>query len=563
MDERSGLSNKLYPHIIPDIEKWPIYKFGKERQKYVEELRAYSNEILIDRYGDRLKHVLRRTAYQERARIKNRPWKADPPSEGAFWKKVQEAVQDIPEDPMPNDQAIELLDRIVHRYSQEIVGNFKVGTFLFARKFLTAFFGRMLNAAKGRIFGGKRRLYEKLIVEGEVEKTRNLFQKGVVVTLPTHFSNLDSILIGYAFDVIMGLPAFTYGAGLNLYDSEIFGYFMNRLGAYRVDRRKKNPIYIETLKSMSSLSLQKGVNGLFFPGGTRSRSGAIETDLKQGLLNSLIEAQRTIYQRGGDLKIIVVPIILNYHVVLEADHLITQHLNILGKESFVHVKDDFQSTSKILRFLWRFFSQRSEIYLSVGHPMDVMGNLLDEDCNSLDHQGNVVELMDYFKTDNIIQPNEQREKVYTRQLADAIVRSYRKYNMVLSSHVVAFAAFNYLKRCNDDEDIFALIKLPEDEFIFNRERMLEMIRQLRVALDELRSDGQVMTSFTDEFSDEEVLQQGLNNLGVYHAWKPLRVNQDKKIISENFKTLFYYHNRLTGYELERTLDWKKVFQKGK
>ena len=77
MDQRSGLSeNKLYPHIIPDIEKWPIYKFGRERQKYVEELRAYSNEILLDRYGDRLKHVLRRTAYQERARVKNRPWKA-------------------------------------------------------------------------------------------------------------------------------------------------------------------------------------------------------------------------------------------------------------------------------------------------------------------------------------------------------------------------------------------------------------------------------------------------------------------------------------------------------
>lgn len=525
----------------------------------MDDLRKYVMEVLTEKYGDRLKHVLRRTAYQERTRIKNRPWKADPASDRTFWNKVQSSVQNIPETPMPNDEAVELLDRIVHRYSEEIVGNFKVGTFLFARKFLTAFFGRMLNAAKGRVFGKKRRLYEKLIVQGEIEQVRHIFDKGVVVALPTHFSNLDSILIGYAFDVIMGLPAFTYGAGLNLYDSEIIGYFMNRLGAYRVDRRKKNPIYIETLKAMSSLSLQRGVNGLFFPGGTRSRSGAIEDDLKQGLLNSLIEAQRTIYEQGEDLKVIVVPIVINYHVVLEADHLITQYLNVLGKERFVHVKDDFQSYSKILRFIWRFFSQRSEIYLSVGHPMDVMGNRLDDQAESIDHQGRRVDLKDYFKTDNVIKQNEQREKVYTRHLADSIVKTYRKYNIVLSSHIVAYAAFSYLRQSFDEHDIFGLIKLPEDDFIFNKEQLLEVIRQLRIALADLVAKDQVRTSFNEKHSDEDVLQAGLENLGVYHALKPLKINQDKKIVSESFKTLFFYHNRLTGYELSRSIDWAKVF----
>ena len=62
-----------------------------------------------------------------------------------------------------------------------------------------------------------------------------------VIIVPTHFSNLDSILIGYAIDGIMGLPAFHYGAGLNLYDLELVAYFINRLGAYKVDRRKKKP----------------------------------------------------------------------------------------------------------------------------------------------------------------------------------------------------------------------------------------------------------------------------------------------------------------------------------
>ncbi len=43
---------------------------------------------------------------------------------------------------------------------------------------------------------------------------------------------------------------------------------------------------------MSRLSIQRGVNSLFFPGGTRSRDGAIETDLKMGLLGTVVEAQR-------------------------------------------------------------------------------------------------------------------------------------------------------------------------------------------------------------------------------------------------------------------------------
>ncbi|MEZ4907100.1 MAG: hypothetical protein R2771_05540 [Saprospiraceae bacterium] len=57
--------------------------------------------------------------------------------------------------------------------------------------------------------------------------------------LPTHQSNLDSMLIGYTIDFKLGLPAFAYGAGLNLYNYEIPAYYMSRLGAYKVDRRKK------------------------------------------------------------------------------------------------------------------------------------------------------------------------------------------------------------------------------------------------------------------------------------------------------------------------------------
>ena len=114
------------------------------------------------------------------------------------------------------------------------------------------------------------------------------------------------------------MPAFIYGAGLNLYHNKILAHFMNRLGAYTVDRRKRNPIYRATLDSYATIATLEGVHGIFFPGGTRSRSGAIEKNLKLGLLSTALEAQRRnfVYPiRAQSEKIFVVPLVMSYHFV--------------------------------------------------------------------------------------------------------------------------------------------------------------------------------------------------------------------------------------------------------
>jgi glycerol-3-phosphate O-acyltransferase len=66
--------------------------------------------------------------------------------------------------------------------------------------------------------------------------------------------------------------------------------------------------------------LQWGCHSLFYPGGTRSRSGALEQQLKLGLLGTVFEAQQYNYQAQGRTarKIFVVPVVLSYHCVLEA-----------------------------------------------------------------------------------------------------------------------------------------------------------------------------------------------------------------------------------------------------
>ncbi|MEL6925897.1 MAG: 1-acyl-sn-glycerol-3-phosphate acyltransferase, partial [Bacteroidota bacterium] len=422
---------KIYPPVIEEIEDWPIYKLHKDREAFVQEIEAFTLKRIMSQSPGAISDTIARTIYLEMIRVKEEPWKVDPPNERQFWKKIRKQLITKSLD-KEEEQALaqnkEILQRIINRYTEEIVATFKIPTFRFARRFLTLFFNRLLNTAAsrnfGRIYSRKYRLYERFRMEGALDEVRSLMKKGTVVVVPTHFSNLDSILIGYAMDAVLGLPSFSYGAGLNLYNTGYTAYYMNRLGAYRLDRRKKNPIYLETLKAMSNLALQRGTNSLFFPGGTRSRSGSIETKLKLGLFGTVVEAQRSLCQQGSDRKIFIVPLIIGYNTVLEAPFLIEQHLQQTGKESYFKMRDQGGSLRKIIKFAWQFFSKSSEIHLSFGQPLDVLGNPVNGEGESFDQHGNKLDIREYFLSDGVLKEDLQREREYTRQLGDKLVERY-------------------------------------------------------------------------------------------------------------------------------------------
>jgi glycerol-3-phosphate O-acyltransferase len=549
---------QLYPHVFPNIKDWPIFKMHQDRDGFVREIDQFTIQRLEHNYQDRLSGLIAKTSYLEKIRIKEDPWKVDPPDDRQFWNRIQknliEKSLDTSEEEVRQNSLL-LLNRIVHRYSEEIVGTFRINTFLFARRFLTFFFNRLLNTAASRnfkrIYNRKHRLYQRLIAVGEVEAIRSLMKKGTVVVVPTHFSNLDSILLGYVMDSVLGLPSFSYGAGLNLYNTGYTAYFMNRLGAYRVDRRKKNPIYLEVLKSMSTLSLQRGTNSLFFPGGTRSRSGELETRLKLGLLGTLVEAQRGLYQQDKDEKIFVVPVVLGYHTVLEARFLIDQHLRRTGKERYISSKDDFQSLRKIISFAWKTFSMSSEIMVSFGKPMDVLGNFVDEEGRSYDRFDRPVSVREYFMTGDQVVTDLQRESEYTRILSKRIIDRYFKDNYVLSSHLVAFVAFSILKFENPNLDLYGLLRLPTDEFTFDQPTFRKTVRLVQHKLQEMAAQEKVRISPAVEDTTEALITDGLKQLGVYHPSKPLKINKKGELISQDFKLLFFYHNRLEHYGLTR------------
>jgi len=541
-----------YPHIIKDIEDWPIRKFAKNRPQFIQELNQYTYTRIKEQYKDGLEPLLSKTVYLESQRVKNNPWKVDPPDDKEYWKELKAELTQIAERNNQDEAYDKLLRRIINRYSEEIVGDFVPKTYRFAKVFLSGFFRRIYFKAFGhgflKMWGSKDKLLSKFRVSGSVEHVRALYDHGTVILVPTHFSNLDSIQIGYVTDVKIGLPGFSFGAGLNLYDMEIIAYYLHRLGPYRVDRRKKNPIYLENLKSYTSLSLVKRNSNIFFPGGTRSRSGHLEDKLKLGLLGSVIDAQRYCIKHNLDNKIFIVPVVVSYNFVLEADSLIEQHLRKTGREKYMKTKKRRGKVKSTLSFIKRLYTRESDVALKFAPPIDVIGNSLNLSGESLDRNGQIVDISQFFEKEGEKNKDLQRETVYTKKLADKIVDAFREENVILASHLVAFAAFKFLQEKHAELDIFGIVQLPINEVSIPYEEFMLYFSVLRDKLFKMKALS--LLDIDPELNGEvgETILLGIKNLGIYHSDSPLYI-ENKFVKTKSLKLLFYYHNRMDAYSL--------------
>jgi glycerol-3-phosphate O-acyltransferase len=552
-----------YAPILPSKDEWPVVKLARERKEFVKKVANLAEKRILKQTGNNpeiLKEELETTLYREKLRIKQNPWIVDPDDEGQFWGEVKSSLLNISGDEKKISRFGEyksVLNKITARYAEEIASNFKATHYKVTRSVVTYGFSRLLNAARVKgfksIFSNQYTLQDKIQITGETDQIRDLATKGTIIMVPTHFSNLDSILIGWIISVL-GLPPFIYGAGLNLFNISIFAYFMNALGAYKVDRRKKNLLYLETLKTYSKEAIQFGCHSLFFPGGTRSRSGMIESRVKLGLLSTAIEAQRANYQSGiTDIsgKIFIVPVTINYHFVLEAPSLIREHLSITGQERYYKENDEFSNSYKISKFLVKFFTKGSDISVSIGKAMDVLGNYVDQDGRTIDKNGRQIDTKDYFMSEGKVTVDPQREEEYTNMLGKRIVEEFHKINRVFSSHLLSFTAFEMIKKENPKLDLFELLRLPEEDLLIPVEEFKQGCQIVLDTIFDLKSKGLIKMAPHLNRDIEEIIRHGLDNVGMYHAKRPLIKDFEDNITTQDMSLLYFYHNRLTGYGLEK------------
>lgn len=554
-------TSKEYEHILSDDEVWPVVRMARNRREFMDSVieESYQRIKKLRPTLHTLVDELEVTRYREKLRYKTNPWKVDPDDEVPFWSGVKSRLVEIDNADKSEKQKItnKILHDIISRYVHEITGNFKPSHYQLARRIIKFGFSRLLNASRikgiSALWKGDLTLQDKIQITGETEQLRKLAKIGTVVIVPTHFSNLDSILIGWVIHTL-GLPPFIYGAGLNLFNMEIFAYFMNSLGAYKVDRRKKNLIYLETLRTYSSIAIRYGCHSLFFPGGTRSRSGKIETRLKLGLLGTALEAQRINYQKneeGRHNKIFVVPVVMNYNFVLEAPSLIRQYLEMKGQERYYVESDRYEKSGRIIKFLIEFFTKGNNISVSIGKGLDLFGNYVDEEGMSLDPHGNRINTRDYFLSKGIITEDKQREEEYTRMLSEIIVKEYHRINRVQASHLVAFTAFEIVRKRHQNLDIYSVLRLPVDEIEIEYKEFRSVFSKIRNHIIDLFNHGKLDMATHLTGPVDEIIELGITNVGMYHTHRPLLKNKKGNIITKDLHNLYYYHNRMDGYELEK------------
>lgn len=497
----------------------------------------------------RLEAALADTIYHEQQRMKKL---RDPKARGrglAHWD-AQRSQLLAGSDHSRREQ----LRAIVSDFTQEVLGNFEPRVHAFATRAVPFGLSALLHALSPRQLLKRfpdLGLDDRIVVDGEVEIARKLRDKGTIVVVPSHSSNLDSIVLGYAMHE-QGFPPLLYGAGLNLFENPVLGFFMHNLGAYTVDRRKTAPIYREVLKEYATVSLEFGYHNLFFPGGTRARSGAIESKLKLGLLGTSLTAYENNVRAGRPQpKLFIVPQVLSYELVLEAETLVDDFLRETGKSRYIITDDEFASPKRILDFFSGILELDARIHLTFMPPRDPFGNPVDEDGNSLDGQGRVIDTTRYLRAaggDFVADVN--RDQNYTQALGDQLVGDYHRGNTVFPTHLVAWAVFHALRGLTPGQDLYRFLRGGGETESLTFGEAARAVEALRDRLAAMARDGQLRLDERVRLLEAgDLILHALRALGTYHS-RPALERRGDRLFSRDRNLLYYYRNRLEGYGLE-------------
>lgn len=499
-----------------------------------------------------LDELLAESVYHERRRLKDHPKAPMAATDKIMLAQIQERLGN------GSDRELSgLLRKQFERYAHEICGQFDPRIYAVATQAVPPALGLLLNASSPkRLLASLPRLPkvgDAVRIEGHTDALRRLNEVGTVILAPTHVSNLDSLILGLAI-YQLGLPPALYGAGLNLIENKAMGFFMGHLGAYKVDRRKQDPLYKDALKTFASKTLELGYNHLFFPAGTRVRSGAIERHLKLGLLGTGVDAYVHNLQRNAPRpKIFVVPVTLSFQLVLEAETLIDDFLKDVGKARYIITDDEFAQPRRVFDFLQSAFSLDSQVFVRVGQAMDPFGNPVDCEGESLSPSGSRIDPARFVWKDGAPISDPLRDKAYAREVGVQLADAYGRDLVVQSTHVTARAVFDLLRRRYPQLDVLRLVRLGGHENDFELRTVCEHAHKLLSKLKDRAAQGKVHLSPLLAKGDAfDVVADGLRHFQVYHREAALRRRGDRAICQDR-ALLFYYQNRLEGMGLEEIL----------
>jgi len=524
-------------------ERAPIFKFNQERDKLV----LRTSERVCNTIADPL-HVLNDAAYHETRRLDGT---TRPRDLGRLdrWKSLARRLGT-----MGDDERRARLRNIVEEYANDVAGNFDPRVFRVSTRLIPTLVTALLSPrALPSLARSPDKLFsldalgDKVVVQGDVALLKRLGERGTLVFMPTHSSNMDSIVFGFALEK-SGLPPATYGAGKNLFTNPLLSFFMQNLGAYRVDRRLRHQLYKHVLKAYSAVLIEHGYHSLFFPGGTRSRSGAVEQKLKLGLMGTGIDAYTRTVVAGRERRVFFVPATINYLITLEAETLVGDYLSEAGKERYIIEDDESARASRVAAFARKLLGMNGSVIIRFSTPLDPFGFTVDREGVSRDLRGRAVQPADCARgLDGDVVLNPQRDSQYTRELAHEVCAAYRRDTVIMSTHVTAGAAFDLLRQQTPGADLFTVLRLRD--VVLSRDQLANETLRLRDELLALeRSGGIQVADAIRSCSGGDIVSQAMRAFRGYHSTSVIEPRADGVALCDS-KLLFYYQNRLVAHGL--------------
>jgi glycerol-3-phosphate O-acyltransferase len=528
----------------------PIFRFNEARDAIVEEVVRRACEAIVD---PRL--ALSEGAFLEVKR--QQAGKQDDVVGLGEWRSLARSLAT-----MSDGACLERVREIATRYARDVAGNFDPRVYKLATRTIAPLIGMLMSPMQTlRHLGGAfdlRALDGRVVVNGPIGMIRSLAEKGTLIFVPTHLSNLDSVVFGFALERV-GLPPATYGAGKNLFTNPALSFFMHNLGAYRVDRRVTHGLYKEVLKAYSCVVLERGYHSLFFPGGTRSRSGAVERKLKLGLAGTGVEAMARTAARGQLRKVFFVPATINYLLTLEAETLISDFLQEEGRHRYIIEDDESTRPGRIAAFMRKLLGLDAGCVVRFSQPLDCFGNRVDDDGISYDARGHAVSPLSYLTDgEGRVGHDASRDAQYTRELGESIVAAYSRDTVALATHLVAACAFERIResvavsagrpKSEAAADIFAMLR-SKDDVTVSRAALAESVERLRDRARDLEARGRiVLGARLARASGREILDEALRAFGGYHT-TPVLEPRGPDLVLADTRLIFYYQNRLTSQGL--------------
>ena len=139
-----------------------------------------------------------------------------------------------------------------------------------------------------------------------------------------------------------------------------------------------------------------------------------------------------------------------------------------------------------------------------------------------------------------------------KDLSSKINKEFHKGTQVFPSNIIAFTLFEEICKKFKKLDFFTILRLSQEDLFLDLEKFKISYQKILNEIMKLNSKNKIKIFNDLKINIETQIKSGLDNLGMYHAEKPVIIKNDK-IHIQNMKLLYYYRNRLKGFGLKKII----------